>query len=307
MSRRGWALFLAMGFIWGIPYALIKVAVDELSPASVVLARTAIGAIVLTPFALRSGALRAAARRWPLVVLFGILEMGIPWLLLGHAEQRIDSGMAGLLIAMVPLVTAGALAVLGDRSALSPIRLTGILIGLVGVGLLVGIDTSSGHLDPLSLAEMLIVVLGYATAPLIVARRLSEVETLGVICLSLIVVSMIFLPLGASGIVAAWPLEPTSVAAIAGLGLICTALAFILFFALIAEVGPARATVITFINPAVAIVLGVTVAGESLTTGMAVGFPLVLAGSWLATRPTSPAAAGRSGTEGVHVDGRPGP
>lgn len=293
MTKKGLLLFLAMGFIWGIPYLMIKIAVDELSPASVVLARTALGALVLTPFALRSGALRAALRHWPLVALFAVMEMGVPWLLLGHAEQRINSGVAGLLIAMVPLVTAIALALLGDKSALSPVRMAGIVIGLLGVGLLVGIDTSGGHLDGLSLIEMGVVILGYATAPLIVSRRLGHVDTLGVICLALLIVSAIFLPLGGPGIVSNWPLEPATLAACAGLGLICTALAFILFFALISEVGPARATVITFINPAVSIALGVGIAGEPLTVGMALGFPLVLAGSWLATR---------SATVGVDVD-----
>jgi drug/metabolite transporter (DMT)-like permease len=288
MTGAAWALFAAMGVIWGMPYLFIKIAVDQLEPATVVLGRTSIAALLLLPLAVRAGALRPALAAWRWVLVFALLEMAGPWLLLTHAEERISSGLAGLLLATVPIVGAVVTRLLGDTHALSRVRVAGLVTGVAGVGLLVGIDAVGGHVDALSLIEMLLVAVGYAVAPIILVRRMSDVPSLGIITLSLTMVAALSLPWGVA--VSPPPAEWAASTAwsVLALAVICTALAFVLFFALIARVGPVRATVITFVNPAVAVLLGLVVLDEPLTAGMLVGFPLVLLGSYLATRPSRP-------------------
>jgi drug/metabolite transporter (DMT)-like permease len=275
-----------MSVIWGLPYLFIKIAVGEVSPATLVFARTAVALVVLVPVAVAQSALMPALRHWRPAAVFAALEMGLPWLLLGHAETRISSALAGLLLAAVPIIGAVVTGLLGDRHNLAPVRVAGMALGVVGVGLLVGIDATGGHLDWLSVAEMLIVATCYAVAPIVIDRMDNPAPALGTVTVSVLMVTVVYTPVGLPGLFAAAPLAPATLGAIAVLGLVCTALAFILFFRLIAAAGPVRAVVITFVNPAVAIVLGVAVLGESLTLGMLVGFPLVLAGSWLATRPS---------------------
>ena len=291
MTGSAWALFAAMGVIWGTPYLFIKIAVDQLEPATVVLARTAVGALVLLPIALRSRVLGPALRAWPWVLVFALLEMAGPWLLLTHAEERISSGLAGLLLATVPIVGAVVTRLLGDTHALSSTRVIGLLTGVVGVGLLVGIDAVGGHIDALSMLEMLLVAVGYAVAPIILVRRLPGVPSLGVITVSLLMVAVLYLPWGIAVAPPPSDWRAATTLSVLVLAVVCTALAFVLFFALIARVGPVRATVITFVNPAVAVLLGLVVLGEPLTVGMLVGFPLVLLGSSLATRPTGARSA----------------
>jgi len=286
MSREAWVLFAAMSVIWGLPYLFIKVAVVELSPAAVVLSRTLLAALVLVPIALTAGALRPALRAWPAAAVFAVLEMAIPWLLLGHAEQRISSALAGLTLAVVPILGAAVTALLGNRHNVGPARLAGMALGVAGVAALVGIDAVGGHLDGVSVVELLVVALCYAVAPIVVDRRRQQAPAIGVITLAVVMTAVLYLPLGMPSLVAAWPLQPGTAGSVATLGLVCTALAFLLFFRLIAAAGPVRAVTVTFVNPAVAILLGVLVLAEPVTAGMLVGFPLVLAGSWLATKPS---------------------
>lgn len=296
MSRRGWALFISMSLIWGVPYLLIKVAVGGISPASLVFLRTGIAALLLVPLALAQGQLRPVLRRWPIVLAFAFVEMAVPWLLLGSAERRLSSSLAGLLIAAVPLV--GALlgwATGGER--LGPRRLLGLLVGIAGVAALVGLDL---HVDDaLALVEMVVVIVGYAVGPFLLARYLSDLPGLGVTAASLAFTAIGYAPVAAVQLPRHWPAGKV-VASVAVLALLCTATAFLVFFALIAEVGPVRATVITYLNPAVAVTLGVLLLHESFTAGIAVGFVLVLAGSVLATRRSVPPAA-------VAADGAAGP
>ena len=296
MSRRGWALFITMSLIWGVPYLLIKVAVGGISPASLVFLRTGIAALLLVPLALARGQLRPVLRRWPIVLAFAFVEMAVPWLLLGSAERRLSSSLAGLLIAAVPLV--GALlgwATGGER--LGPRRLLGLLVGIAGVAALVGLDL---HVDDaLALVEMVVVIVGYAVGPFLLARYLSDLPGLGVTAASLAFTAIGYAPVAAVQLPRHWPAGKV-VASVAVLALLCTATAFLVFFALIAEVGPVRATVITYLNPAVAVTLGVLLLHESFTVGIAVGFVLVLAGSVLATRRSVPPAA-------VAADGAAGP
>ncbi len=279
MSRKGWMLFCALCVIWGTPYLLIRVAVRELSPATLVFVRTAPVALAMLPFALRRGELQGLLARWRWVLAYTLVEISVPWLLLAHAEQQLPSSMAGLLIAAVPLIAAVLYRLAGSAERLARRRLTGLALGFVGVAALVGLDPSGGH--PRAVIEVLIVALCYATGPLIISRRLSDLPGLGVVVASLVITAVVYAPVGLNQLPASVSAE--TVAAVVALALVCTALAFVLFFALIVEVGPARATVITYVNPLVAVLLGVAFLGEPLTAGIAVALPLILGGSVLAT------------------------
>ena len=278
MSKRGWFLFLALGIIWGMPYLLIRIAVESIDPLVVAFGRTVIGALLLVPVALYRGVLWPAFRGWPVLVVFTLVEISGPWLLLGHAETRLNSSTAGLLLAIVPLIAAVIVTKLGhDR--LDARRIAGLVIGLAGVALLVGLDIQLSDLG--AVGAMALCALGYAIGPIIIDRKLRGVPPLGVVAASMLLAALFYAPFAPFF----WPSNPTpaAVGSVVGLGIICTATAFMLFFALIAEVGPARATVITYINPVVAIALGVAILDEPLTLGMAIGFPLVIAGSILGT------------------------
>jgi drug/metabolite transporter (DMT)-like permease len=281
VTRRGWALFIAMSVIWGIPYLLIKVAVRELTPASLVLLRTALGALVLLPFAVRGGQLRPLVAVWRPLVAYSIIEITIPWLLLGHAELKLSSSLTGLLVATVPLVGAVLARFTGERERFHRQRAIGLFVGLAGVAALVGLDLNT--IDLAAVGLVMIVAVCYAVGPWILSNKLSAAPTLGVVSTSLALTALIYVPTGVAQLPAQWP-STEVVASVVTLALVCTALAFILFLALIGEVGPVRATVITYVNPAVAVVLGVTLLGESFTVGTGVGFALVLVGSFLATR-----------------------
>jgi len=245
--------------------------------------RTVVAAAILLPLAARQGALRPALRAWPYVVAFGLLEMALPWVLLGHAETRVPSGFAGLMLAAVPIVGTVVSWLLGDKHALSRVRLVGLGVGVVGVGALVGLDWAGGTIDPLSVLELLVVAVCYAVAPAMAVRKLAHVPSMGVVSVSLAVVALLYLPVTVFSVHAGLP-SAKVVGSVLVLALVCTALAFVLFFDLIAEAGPVRATVITFVNPAVAVALGIVVLSEPLTVGTLVGFPLVLLGSYWATR-----------------------
>lgn len=280
-SRRGWLLFGAMALLWGVPYLFISVAVESLSPPAIVAGRTLIAALLLLPFAIRSGALRAALRHWPWVLAFGVIEMGGPFLLLGHAEMTLPSGMTGLLVATVPLFAAIIALSGGDRGVLRPARAAGLIIGFAGVAVVVaGPGLFGGEVSLLAAGEVLLVAVLYAIAPFIVARKLGDVPSLGTITLSLLMIGIVYLPIG----IATQHEIPTtaSILALFALAVICTAAAFLAFFALIREVGPARAPLFTYVNPVVAIILGALVLAEPLTIGLLIGFPLIIAGCWFA-------------------------
>jgi drug/metabolite transporter (DMT)-like permease len=292
MSRRGWALFVAMSVIWGLPYLLIKVSVEELAPTTLVFLRTAIAAVLLVPWALSRGELRPVLRHWRALLAFTALEMTGPWLLLAYAEQDLSSSLTGLLVAVVPIVAAVAGRLAGEDDRLDATRIAGMVLGLVGVGLLLGLDVGGGQ--ALAVGAVALVVLGYGTAPLIVKRRLSEVPSTGVNAWAVLITALVYLPFAGPRLSEAGVPSGRVVLAVLVLALVCTVAALLLFFALIHEVGPNRALVITFVNPAVAVLLGITLLSEPLTVGMVVGFPLVLLGCVLATRRSAavPAADG---------------
>ncbi len=291
VTRRGLLLFGSLCVIWGIPYLLIRVAVRELSPATLVFGRTALAAALLLPIAASRGEIRPLLRRLHWVLAFAGIEIAAPWLLLGSAEEHLTSSLTGLLLAAVPLIGAVVAGISGDDDPLGGRRLVGLLLGLGGVAALVGLDLGSVKLVPL--VEVGIVAVCYAIGPIVLTRSLSDLPRLGVIAVSLAACAIGYAPVAA----AQWPSSVPAgrvLASVVTLAVVCTAVAFIVFFALIAEVGPARATVITYVNPAVAALLGVTILAEPFTAGMVVGFALVLAGSVLATAPSSGRAAPRT-------------
>lgn len=273
-------LFAAMSVIWGLPYLLISVAVESFRPVAVVAGRTGIAALLLLPVALHQGALRPALAHWRWIVVFAAIEMGGPFLLLGHAEQTLPSGLTGLLVATVPLFGAVMAFLLGDRHAFTPSRVAGLGLGLAGVALVVGAGTGDGSVRLVDVAEVLLVAVCYSIGPFITDRRLQAVPGIGIATLALGVVAVVYVPIAA----VTQHDMPTarSLGALVALAVICTAVAFVTFFALIREVGPSRSTVITFVNPVVALALGVVVLDESLSTAQVIGLPIVLAGCWLA-------------------------
>jgi len=270
-----------MGLIWGTPYLLIKVSVEWLSPFVVVFGRVALAAAILLPIAAATGNLRGLHRYWKGILAFAVVELSIPFIALTWAEERLSSSVTALVIAGVPLVAAILGRILRPDDRLTPIRLAGLAIGIGGVAALVGLDIQVGTVT--ALAALVFTVLGYAIGPFIVDGPLKGVPSLGVIAVAMTINAIIYAPFT----VATWPTTPVPTQAwlsVVALGAVCTALAFIIFFALIKEVGASRTTVITFVNPAVALVLGVLILSEPITAGLAIGFPLVILGSILATR-----------------------
>lgn len=282
MSRRGWALFAAMSVIWGIPYLLIKVAVGGVPVPVLVLARVGIGAALLLPVAVRRGQLGALRPRWRWLAAFAAVEIITPWLLLSDAERRLSSSMTGLLVASVPIIVVAGGRLTGGTDRLVPIRWAGLLAGLGGVALLAGPSAAGGN--AWSVIEVLMVAVCYATGPLIASRKLGDLPPLGMTAACLGLAAVVYaLPAALT-----WPQAMPSwrvLGALAGLAVVCTAAAFVIFFQLIAEAGPARASVITYVNPAVAVALGVSVLGERFTPAILGAFALILGGSVLATRP----------------------
>jgi drug/metabolite transporter (DMT)-like permease len=275
-------LFLTMSVIWGLPYLLIKVAVDEVSPTMLVFARCVVGAALLLPWTVAKGLLVPALRHWRALLLFTVLEMAGPWLLIAYAEESLSSSLTGLLVAGVPFVAALAGLLLGEEERLTPIRLLGMAIGVVGIGVLLGLDVEGAHVLPILAIGL--VLIGYATGPLVVTRALPDVSGVAASSIALLVTAVVYAPFAVPQLAEAAAAPATAWLALVALGVVCTALALALFFSLIREVGPQRALVITFVNPAVAVLLGVLLLDEPFTLGIALGLPLVLIGCVLATR-----------------------
>ena len=289
-----------MAVIWGVPYLFIKVAVEDFSPAAVVFGRTALAALLLVPIAAARGMLGPLLPRWRWLLAFAAFEVAGPFLLLTYAEQRISSSLTGLLVAAVPLLGLMFGRLMGLADPIDARRLLGLFVGVLGVGVLVGVDL---HADSWTAAvAVLFAAAGYAIGPIVADQRLAGLPSLGVSAVAMGVTAVAYLPFA----VLTRPADLGSVQAsswwaIAVLGIVCSAFAFLVFFALIAEVGPTRATVITYVNPAVALLLGVLVLGEPLTLGLLVGFPLVLIGSALATRRVAARAAVSEARETAEV------
>jgi len=279
-------LFTLMSVLWGIPYLMIKVAVESVSVPVLVFARCALGAVLLLPLAIRAGGLSSVRRHWRPLLAFAALEMLGPWALLSDVERRLTSSMTGLLIAAVPIIGVLLARLTGDAERLGPVRWAGLLIGLGGVGVLAGPHLGGG--SAWALGEVMLVALGYAAALLVATRRLQDLSSLHLATSSLALAALIY----AVPAAATWPDALPSgrvLAALAGLGVVCTALAFLVFFELIREVGVSRAMLFTYVNPAVAVAAGVLFLGEPPSSTIIVSFVLILCGSVLATARRTPA------------------
>jgi drug/metabolite transporter (DMT)-like permease len=280
-----------MVLVWGIPYMFIKMAVEGgVPPAMVAWGRVAIAAVLLLPIAWRTGALRGWRAHWRPVVAFAIVEIVVPFPLISAGEQWVTSSLTAILIATVPLMVALMSLRFDPSEGVTRGRLAGLLVGFAGVVVLLGIDVAGRPQELLGAAMILVASVGYAIAPMIVKRSLSDVVPLGPVTGSVVVGALLLAPLA---LVSAPGMAPTPAAlgSVVVLGVVCSALAFLLFFALITEAGPSRATVITYVNPLVAVALGVVLLDERIGAATVAGLVLILTGSWVATRGSAEAEA----------------
>ena len=286
MSRRNLILFILAGFLWGIPYLFIRVAVDSdngFSPALVVFGRVFIGALILIPISIYDKSFFTAIKGWKYVAVYALFEMVGPWILIGTAEQKISSGLAGLLVSSVPIFSTLIASAYGDKSVWQPRRLFGIVVGFLGVFLLVGIESFTGSSDPISILMILAAALGYAFAVIYITRKMPGVSGVAINGIAMAMTAVFYSP----ALVFLWPdraVSHNAIYSLIALGVFSTGIAFAVFFTVMAEIGPTRASLVTYMNTAFAVVLGVIILNEPLTVGIIVGLPLVLVGSYLASR-----------------------
>lgn len=284
MSRKSLFYFVLVGILWGIPYLLMKVAVEDFPPAAVVAGRTLIGASILIPIAVYRKKFKGAVLGFKYVAFYALMEMIGPWILITTAEQEISSGLAGLLVSTVPIFATIIISLRGDHTVWQLKRIVGIVVGFVGLILVVGLESLTGSSDPLSIAMVIVASMSYAYAVIMVTSNLPLVDGIAINGLAMALTTIFWAPVA----IAQWPssISMNSVISLVALGIFSTAIAFILFFKLIDEIGPARGSLVTYLNTAIAVVLGVIILKEPLTAGIIFGLPLVLVGSYLASRKT---------------------
>lgn len=283
MTRKGWILFIAMSVIWGIPYLFIKIALLDLTPGVVVFARVGIAALILIPISIHQGVLRPLHKRWLMIAGLACVQIVGPFLLITFGEQHITSSLTSLLIATDPIFVALLALRFDSGERVTGLRSVGLLIGIVGVAVLLGFDVGGDGQKLLGAAMVLLASLGYAASALLIRRpTISRLPSLGVISVMCLTSTIVLLPLAILQLPNKIP-DLEVLASLLMLGLICTALAYLIFFALVAEVGASRGTVITYVNPAVSVLLGVTLLSEPLNAAIIIGFLLILLGSWLST------------------------
>jgi drug/metabolite transporter (DMT)-like permease len=283
MSRKGWLLFIAMSVIWGIPYLFIKIALRELDPTVVVFARVGIAAAVLLPVAANRRVLRQIRERWFVIAALACVQIVGPFLLISFGEQHIASSLTSLLIAADPLLVALFALRFDPRERVTGLRLIGLLVGMVGVVILLGLDVGGDQQRLLGAFLVLLAAAGYAASALLIKQpTVAALPNLGVVTVECVTATIVLLPLAVTRLPGKIP-DPGVIASMLVLGVICTALAYLIFFALVAEVGASRGTVITYVNPAVSVFLGVTFLGEPLNAAIIAGFLLIILGSWLST------------------------
>ncbi|MCX6439328.1 MAG: EamA family transporter [Actinobacteria bacterium] len=283
MTRKSWIFFGIVGFLWGIPYLLMKVAVADIPPPLIVAGRTLIGAAILIPIAIKKNTFKDAIKGIRYVIPYAVLEMVGPWILITNAEKEISSGLAGLLIATVPIFSTIFSSLRGDHSVWQPKRIFGLIIGFVGIIALVGIESITGTSNPKAIAMVILAAIMYAYAVLMITTNLPGVDGIAINGVAMGLTCLFYTPIA----IATWPSNPVStqaITALVALGVFSTAIAFMLFFIVIVEIGPARGSLTTYVNTAVAVVLGIIILGEPITLGIQVGLPLVVLGSYLASR-----------------------
>jgi len=283
VSVRAWSCFAAVSVLWGIPYLFIKLAVDDgVSPVFVAWSRLVIGAAILGVVAWRLGVLGGMRGRLRWALLWGVTEMAIPFPLIAFGEQHVSSSLTAILIASAPLMVALLAIRLDPSERAQGSQLAGLVIGLAGVVALVGIDVAGRSDELLGAAAILLGTLCYAVGPFTLRGPLAGADTIAVVTVAMAFASLVLTPFALAGLPAEMP-SGTALGSIVVLGVACSAAAFVLFATLVAEAGGARAIVITYVAPVVAVALGVTILGESLGAGAVAGLLLILAGSWLAT------------------------
>ena len=281
MTRRGWTLFVAMSVIWGLPYLMIRVAVRQLDPGVLVFARTLPAALLLSPVVIARRQVGVIRAHLGWIAVFAVVEFGVPWYLMSTAERHIDSSLTSLIVCAVPLVSVGLQRLRRSEERVTRRRLTGLGLGALGVALLVGLSVHGG--SSTWVLMMLAVAVGYSVGPRILAERLADVPGVAVVTGATFVVALAWLPWS----VAHWPshVNTETALSVATLAVVCTAGAFLIFFELVKEAGATRSVVVTYLNTALAVALGVAFLHEPLTAAILAGFPLVLVGSVLATAP----------------------
>ncbi|MCD6014080.1 MAG: family transporter [Solirubrobacterales bacterium] len=281
MNRRAWTLLLILAAIWGASYMFIKIGVREISPGMVAWARIALAALVLVGIAAARGALGGFGGRAGTLLLLGAVQVAAPFLLISAGEQEISSSLAGILVTSAPLFTA-LLAIWIDHEERSQgLRLVGVLLGVAGVGVLLGLDLGGSGDQLLGGLAVILAGLGYAVGGFIVKHRLGELPSIGVAAWAIVASTVLLIPAAIIGAPSEVPgLGP--IAAVAVLGVLGTGIAFAIFYDLIANVGPARAFVVTYLAPGFAVVYGAVLLDEAVTVATVLGLALILGGSWLA-------------------------
>ncbi|MDQ3759621.1 MAG: DMT family transporter [Actinomycetota bacterium] len=281
MDRRSWTLVMALGAIWGASFLFIEIGLRDLGPAVVAWARVALAALVLVPVAAYRGELRIPGASVGLIALLGTVQVGVPFAILARGQEEITSSLAGILVASTPLFTA-LLAVRVDPTQKSEgIRLWGVIAGLVGVGLLLGIDLSGTTAEALGGTLVLLASLGYATGGLITKLKLPGAPGTGVAAWITVAATLVLTPFAIADAPADVPgLGP--VVAVAALGVIGTGLAFAIFFGLMTTIGPARTFIVTYLSPGFAVVYGALLLDEPVSVATLAGLALILGGSYLA-------------------------
>jgi drug/metabolite transporter (DMT)-like permease len=282
MSARAWWLFVAVSVLWGIPYLFIKLAVEDLSPVWVAFSRIVVAVALLLPYAWYKGALRGLGRHWKPLLIYSVVEICLPWPLIGFGEQRVSSGLAAILIAAVPLIVALIALRVDHEERAEGARLVGLVVGFGGVVALLGLDVAGRPGELLGALAILLAAVGYSVGPMMIKHRFRQIDPLGPVTASLVISALVLAPAAALSTPSSMP-SAGALLSVLVLGVACSALGFLLFFALIHEVGPGRATVITFVNPVVAVALGIALLGEGLGPSAVAGLLLILAGSWLST------------------------
>jgi drug/metabolite transporter (DMT)-like permease len=282
VSLRHWSIFVVLCIIWGVPYFFIKLALEDLSPACIAWLRITLAALVLVPIAWRRGVLQPVLRHRGAITAFAFAELVIPFPLVSLAETWISSSLTGVLIASAPLMTAALAPLFGIRETFTARRSMGLLVGFVGVMALLGFDNSGGAYQWAGVACVVVATVGYVVGPLVVQKHLKGVDDLGSLAASLVVASVVLLPAAVLTAPARIP-GTTALWSMLILGLVCTAAALLLYFYLISHAGAARASIVAYVCPAVAALLGVAVLGERFSSGMVVAFVLIMIGSWMAT------------------------
>lgn len=292
MSRRGWGLFALVGVLWGVPYLFMKVAVEELSTPLIVFARVFIGALVLIPLAMAQKTLRPALKYWKYITIYAVLEMVIPWTLITSSQRNLSSGVVALLVATVPIWATFFAHYSGDTTAAHRTRVFGIAIGLVGIALIVGIESLNDVGNLGSLLAVLFAAFSYAWAVNMITNKAPGVSGVAINGIAMAISSVIFAPFALTHLPETTP-STEAILSTVGLGVICTAIAFWVFFKVLEDIGAARASLVVYPNTAIAVVLGIVLLKEDLTLAIAIGLPLVLIGSYYASRkPTGAIAIG---------------